>query len=371
MKKIDLFDPWFLISIITILGLGFIMVASSSIPIAEGKRLPAFYFASHQAIYLLLGLVNAIIITYIPMRFWEKCGLFLLMASIFFLTVLLLPGVSRSVNGSVRWLFIGPFSIQVSECVKLATVIYMAGYLVRHEEQVRNEITGFVKPLIILGLISALLMLEPDFGATVVIVSTCMGMMFLSGVPIRRFASLVLLVLIALAVLSISSPYRVERMTSFLNPWADQFNSGYQLTQSLIAFGRGGWLGVGLGSSIQKLLYLPEPHTDFLFAVLAEELGLIGALLTVLLFFILIFKGMAIGKRAIDAQKFFHGYVAYGISLWLGIQTMINMGVNVGVLPTKGLTLPLMSYGSSSNLVVLVALGMLLRIDFETRITRL
>lgn len=362
------YDPWLLLCAASLIGIGLVMVTSASISIAEDWRLPPLYFATRQIIAIGVGLVAALVITYIPLRFWESLGTTLLLMSLFLLIVLLIPGISREVNGSIRWLFIGPVSIQVSEFAKLGFIIYIASFMVRRMDEVRRKLSGFIKPIILLGLVSVLLLLEPDFGAAVVIVCTVMGMLFLGGVPFTRFLTLLLFVLFALALMSVASPYRMARLTAFLNPWADQFNTGYQLTQSLIAFGRGGWLGVGLGNSIQKLLYLPEPHTDFLYAVLAEELGLVGALVVLAFFAVLMYRALSIGRRAVLADCHFAGFVAYGLSLWLGLQTLINIGVNVGALPTKGLTLPLMSYGGSSIVAGLIGLALLFRIDFEVRL---
>ena len=278
-----------------------------------------------------------------------------------------MPGVGRAVNGSVRWLNLGPISFQVSEVAKFAVIIYLSGYMVRHADALRHEVLGFLRPVMLLGLVGALLLKEPDFGAAVVLLSTAMAMMFLAGVPLSQFIGLLMVFACATAILAVSAPYRLERLTSFLDPWADQFDSGYQLTQALIAFGRGEWFGVGLGASVQKLFYLPEAHTDFLFAVLAEELGLIGGLAVLVLYVLLVWRGMRIGFCAHRQGDLFGGYTAYGLTLWIGIQALINVGVNAGVLPTKGLTLPLMSYGGSSIVIVCMAIGVLLRIDFETR----
>lgn len=362
------FDPWLLFSAMSLLAIGLIMVASSSIPIAERYGLSIYYFIIHQAVGLVIGCLCFWCITYIPIRLWQTWSVPILFASLLFLSVLLIPGVSREINGSVRWIHLGPISFQVSEFVKLGIIIYMASYLTRKELEVYTRIGGFLKPMLILGLIALLLLLEPDFGAAVVMIATVMGMLFLGGVPFKRFVALFGIVLSIVGVISFTSPYRLARLTSFVDPWADQFNSGYQLTQSLIAFGRGGWFGTGLGGSVQKLLYLPEPHTDFLFAVLAEELGLLGALIILALFSILISRALIMGRKNIVLNQKFAGFIAYGIALCLGVQAMINMGVNIGVLPTKGLTLPLMSYGGCSMIVGLVALGLLFRIDFELRL---
>lgn len=359
------YDPWLLLSLVSLLGFGLVMVTSASLSFAEGSGLPAGYFAIRHAIYLAIGLVGFAVTTTVPLALWRKLSIPLLIITMALLTLLLIPGISRQVNGSSRWLFLGPVSIQVSEFAKLFVVIYMAQYLVQKHKEVQTELSGFIKPMLTLGLVSALLLLEPDFGATVVIVSTTMGMLFLGGLPIRRFLVSLLPALGALGILSITSPYRMQRLTSFLNPWTDQFNTGYQLTQSLIAFGRGGWFGTGLGNSVQKLLYLPEAHNDFIFAVLAEELGLVGAMVILLFFGLLVWRILALGRQAILSGHPFAGFMAYGIGLWFGFQAIINIGVNLGVLPTKGLTLPFMSYGGCSLVVGLLAVGILLRIEFE------
>ena len=290
-----------------------------------------------------------------------------MLVSILLLVLVLIPGIGRAVNGSMRWIRFGGIGIQVSELAKLCIIIYLAGYLVRHRQQVSSRLVGFIKPMFILSIVAILLLKEPDFGAVVVIFITALGMMFLAGVPLWQFLILLCSVASAIAFLAISSPYRLARMTAFLDPWADQFNTGYQLTQSLIAFGRGGWLGQGIGGSIQKLFYLPEAHTDFLFAVLAEELGFIGVIIVILLFALLVSRALIIGYRAVAHDQIFAGYLAYGLALWLGLQTIFSIGVNTGLLPTKGLTLPLMSYGGNSLLVMCVVIALLLRIDHETR----
>ena len=367
MNQKAFFDSWLLLAVVSLLGFGLVMVTSASVTLAENQGLAFLRFANHQALALGIGVFAAFVVTYIPIVFWKKISTPLLLINIIMLLVLLIPGVSRQVNGSVRWIFIGPISIQISEFVKLAMILYIASYLVRRRDEVKHQISGFLKPVGLLGLVAGLILLEPDFGTAIVIISTIMGMLFLGGVPYRRFISLFGLAVSGLILLSVAAPYRMARLTAFLDPWADQFNTGYQLTQSLIAFGRGGIFGSGLGNSIQKLLYLPEPHTDFLYAVLAEELGLFGALLILAFFCILVWRIFSIGRKAIVAKEPFAGFIAYGIALWLGLQSMINIGVNIGVLPTKGLTLPLMSYGGCSVIVALIALGLVFRIDYEQR----
>lgn len=368
VTSIVLYDRWLLVVIATLLAFGLLMVASTSIVISEHQYGQSFHFFFHQLFYLILGIATGIIVVQIKTSYWQQISLALLILSIGLLFLVLLPGIGRQVNGSMRWLGFGPFGLQVSEFVKLTMIVYLAGYLVRQEKQVQNQIRGFLKPLMVLAVITFLLLREPDFGAATVILVTSLGMLFLAGVRIWQFIVLLTGVAIILGILAVSSPYRLARLTTFLNPWANQFDSGYQLTQSLIAFGRGGWFGVGLGESIQKLFYLPEAHTDFLFAVLTEELGLIGGLFMILLFSLLVWRALYIGYRCFNNGQRFSAYLAYGIGLNIALQAMINIGVNTGVLPTKGLTLPLMSYGGSSLLMICIMLALLLRIDYEYRL---
>lgn len=359
-------DKYLLFSVAAIVIFGLLMVASASMAIAERQFSDSFHYVFHQGMFLILGLLISLIIVRIRMDVWHKLGGVLLFASMFLLVLIMVPGIGREVNGSTRWLGFGGFGIQVSEFAKLAVVIYMSGYLVRHHYEVCTEMSGFINPMMILGIISVLLLLEPDFGATVVIMMTALSMMYLAGVKVWKFVILFALVVLAFSLLAIASPYRMARLTTFLDPWAKQFDSGYQLTQSLIAFGRGGLFGVGLGGSIQKLFYLPEAHTDFLFAVLAEELGLLGILLIIGLYVIVFVRALFIGRRAQLAGQHCSGYMAYGFAIWLGIQAIVNMGVNSGILPTKGLTLPLFSYGGSSMLIIFVVIAMLMRINYES-----
>jgi cell division protein FtsW len=299
---------------------------------------------------------------------WQFMGTYLFLLCLLMLFLVLIPGFGHKINGSMRWIGVGPLTLQVSELVKFSMVLYLAGYLVRREEEVQRSVTGFIKPMILLVIISILLLLEPDFGATTVIMATALGMMFLARVRLWQFIALFLLVAGVLSILAVSSPYRLQRITTFLHPWENAYDSGYQLTQSLIAFGRGGIFGVGLGNSVQKLFYLPEAQTDFLFAVLAEELGFIGEIVVLGLFIILVGRALMIGRQAYMLDKYFESYVAYGFALWLGLQAMINMGVNSGLLPTKGLTLPFMSYGGNSLLINCVVLAILLRIAHDCKL---
>ncbi|GGI88710.1 putative lipid II flippase FtsW [Legionella impletisoli] len=366
-KPLALYDKWLILAVAALVMIGLMMVASSSVMISTRTFHQPFHYLIRQVCYLAFGLVMVFIILRTDSRVWEKLSIPLLLGCFILLILVLIPGIGRMVNGSRRWLSLGPIGVQVSELAKVTMIFYLSGYLVRQKSEVEESIMGFIKPMIILSVFSVLLLLEPDFGASVVITCTSMAMLFLTGVRLRYYVGLVFLVGLALAFLAISSPYRMTRLTAFLNPWADQFNTGYQLTQSLIAFGRGGWFGVGLGDSVQKLFYLPEAHTDFLFAVLAEELGLVGILLVIALYSILVIRGLIIGFNAYVQERLFAAYTAYGITFWLGLQAAINMGVNSGLLPTKGLTLPLMSYGGASMIVCLCVTAILVRIDHENR----
>lgn len=363
----NVIDVNLLMAAIILLSLGLIMVGSSSISIAERELSDPLYYFWRQVIYCFIGIVSAMGVFMIPMHRLKKSGPYLIILSIILLVMVLIPGIGKEVNGSIRWINLGMFSLQVSEFVKLATVIYLAGYLVRHIEDVRNSLNGFVRPLLLMLVMAVLLLFEPDYGAFAVMMMTAMGMLWLGGARLFQFIFLLMTMAAAFALLAILSPYRMERLTTFINPWNDPFNSGFQLTQALIAFGRGEWFGVGLGSSVQKLFYLPEAHTDFVFAVLAEELGLFSAVLVVCLFVFIIFRALMIGRRAEKRERPFTAYLAYGLGIWIGLQAFINIGVNMGVLPTKGLTLPLMSYGGSSLIIMCIAIGLLLRADYETR----
>lgn len=361
------YDRWLLLSVFLLVSVGLLMVASASTVIAEKQHANMFYYFIRQTLYLSVGIVIACGLIRLPSRYWLTLGPLLLLMSIVLLMAVLVPGIGHSVNGSRRWLGVGPLVFQVSEIAKLSFILYMAGYLVRQQQAVREKISGFIKPMILVGVLGILLLAEPDFGAAVVITATTLGLLFLAGVRLSFFAALVGLVIILLSVIAISSPYRMARLTTFLNPWANQFDSGYQLTQSLIAFGRGGWFGTGLGDSIQKLFYLPEAHTDFLFAVLTEELGLLGALTMIGLFAVIVTRALMIGRQAWGLGRYLQAYIGYGLGLWISLQTMINLGVNMGVLPTKGLTLPFISYGGSSMLINCMVIAILLRIDYENR----
>lgn len=362
-----MYDKWFVAAIMGLLLIGLMMVSSSSVMIATKNYHQPFYFLVRQTAYLSIGAMLAMVVMRVDTTIWQKHSVALLGICLLCMVLVLIPGIGKMVNGSRRWLALGPIGIQVSELAKFLVVIYISGYLVRQQERNKSQILGFIKPMIVLAIVASLLLMEPDFGATVVIVSTVMMMLFLSGVKWLYYLILMICVAVAMAMLAVASPYRVARLTAFLNPWADQFKSGYQLTQALIAFGRGGWFGMGLGDSVQKLFYLPEAHTDFLFAVLAEELGFLGIIVVIFLYGILFWRGMMIGFQAFQQNRLFAAYIAYGLSCWLFFQALINMGVNSGMLPTKGLTLPFLSYGGASLVVNCLVVALLLRIDHENR----
>ena len=363
--QLDHLDPVLVFVSLALLSLGLVMVASASVSIADRNFSNPFYYFQRQLVFVGIGLIAAAVVYRIRLVQWEKSGVALLGFALFLLVLVLIPGVGKTINGSTRWISIGIINLQVSEVVKLFLLIYVAGYLVRHGEEVRTTLRGFIKPMLMVGLAGLLLLMEPDFGSTVVIMGTVLAMTFLGGVRFLQFASFMTLFGVSAMMLIVSSPYRMERLTSFMNPWADPFDTGFQLTQSLIAIGTGGWLGTGLGGSVQKLFYLPESHTDFLFAVLSEELGFVGVCFVIVMFTILFFRIFKIGLQAEKSGNRFAAYVAYGVGVWLALQAVINMGVNMGLMPTKGLTLPLMSYGGSSLVVCCMAIGLLLRIHCE------
>ncbi|HEY2339175.1 MAG TPA: putative lipid II flippase FtsW [Steroidobacteraceae bacterium] len=358
-------DPVTLALIASIVLLGLVMVTSASVSIASEDSGQAFYYLERQLLLTLIGLGCAALLFAVPSALLERAAVPLLAIAIVLLMLVLVPGLGHAVNGSRRWLRLSGANFQVSELARVLVLIYLASYAVRREAQLRESLAGLAKPLALLCCVSALLLAEPDFGAATVLFATGFGLLFLAGARLRYVVAMTAIAASGFAVVAVSSSYRVRRLTAFLDPWADPFNSGFQLTQSLIAIGRGQWLGVGLGDSVQKLFYLPEAHTDFLFAVLAEELGLLGVVLTLALFLALVWRSFHIARLAADAGLKFPAYIAAGFGLWIGIQTFINIGVNMGVLPTKGLTLPLMSYGRSSLIVALAWTGLLLRVYHE------
>lgn len=358
-------DNWLLFSAISLLLTGFLMITSASMDIAGERYGNAFFFAVRHLVFLGIGLTAASVCFLIPSKFWQRTGHWWLLIAGLLLLAVLIPGIGREVNGSSRWISLGPINLQPSELVKLFFIMYLSGYLVRRLEEVRSHWRGFIKPLAVVSVFLILLVLEPDFGAMVVLMGTMLGMMFLGGMRLLQFAVVITCALVVMAGVAISQPYRMQRLVTFLDPWADPFGSGYQLSQAQIAFARGEWFGLGLGNSVQKLFFLPEAHTDFVFSVLAEELGLIGAMAMLILFVILVYRAFRIGRKAELLRRHYQGYLCYGIGFVLAGQALINIGVNVGVLPTKGLTLPLVSYGGSSLIVSMVMLALLCRVHFE------
>lgn len=361
-------DRLLLSLVLAIACLGLLMMASASVSVAERVTGDAFYYFKKQSLFLILGLLVAWVITWLPTAFWQKMRFVLGVSALILLVLVLLPGVGVTVNGSTRWIDLGLFYMQVSEPARLLILIYLSGYIVRHREAVQTTLWGFARPLLLVMFAAFLLLLEPDFGAATVLMGSVLAVLFLAGVRLHYFIALFALLAVAFAALALGSDYRLERLTAFRAPWAHQHDSGYQLVQALIAVGRGEWTGVGLGNSVQKLFYLPEAHTDFVFAVLAEELGLLGVAVTLFLYSALVWYGFRIARIAVDRGNAFAGLLAYGIVVWLGGQAFINMGVNLGLLPTKGLTLPLMSYGGSSLMMTFAALGILMRVAMENQV---
>jgi cell division protein FtsW len=349
---------------------GLVMVYSASIAIAEAARYtgqnPAYFLLRHS-VFVALSLAGAMAVFLVPVAWWQKGAPWLFAACFALLVLVLIPGVGREVNGARRWLNLYVATVQPSELMKLAVVLYAADYTVRKHAVLKNFKRGLLPMLGVMLAVAWLLLREPDFGAFVVIAVTAFGVLFLGGMSARQFVALVGMLGAGFALLVLSSPYRMQRIFGFMDPWSDPFGRGYQLSHSLIAFGRGEWLGVGLGASIEKLHYLPEAHTDFLLAVIAEELGLAGVIAVIALFAWIVLRAFAIGRQAAARERYFHALAAQGIGIWIGFQALINMGVNMGLLPTKGLTLPLMSFGGSGLVVNCVAVAILLRIDWENR----
>ena len=363
------FDQALVWSAVLLLSIGLVMIYSASIAIAEaqfGADRAGHYLLRHSA-YLGVGLLLGLIAFQVPMQTWQKYVTYLLMTSILLLMLVLVPGIGHEVNGSQRWISLYVVNIQPSEFMKFCMVLYAADYVNRKAADLNSFFKGFVPIAIVLSIVGALLLLEPDFGAFFVVAALAMSILFLGGVSLKIFVSLIAILAFGLYELILSSPYRLNRVIAFMDPWADPYGKGYQLSHALIAFGRGEWLGVGLGGSVEKLFYLPEAHTDFLMAVIAEEMGFVGVAIVVILFAFLIIRAFRIGMQANRLDKGFNALVAQGIGIWFGVQSFINMGVNMGLLPTKGLTLPLLSFGGSGVVANLIALGVLLRIDWENR----
>lgn len=369
-KRIVPYDTWLIATVVILVCLGLIVVVSTSDAIAVGRDLDPLHYFWRQFGSAGLGAGIAAVLMRVPLKQLEKLSTPLLFFGVISLVAVLIPGLGHEVNGSVRWINLGIVSLQPSEPVKLVVVIYLAAYLVRHADQVRQDFSGFVKPIGVLVVISVLLLMEPDFGTAAVLFAAALGMLFLAGVPLFRFFFWGTTALGLLIGWSMRVDWRAERWSTFSDPWADPYAYGFQLTQALIAFGRGEWFGVGLGNSIQKLHYLPEVHTDFVFAVIGEELGLLGTIAVILLFLFLTLRIFYLGGIAARANLKFAAYVTYGVGLLLGGQAFVNIGVNLGLLPTKGLPLPFLSYGNNNLVVTLAAMALVCRAEFETRLTR-
>ena len=362
------YDRQLLALAITLMLIGMVMVSSASITEGISLRNDGFFFLKRHLIFLVLCVLAATATLYVPVQKWQQWSGQLLIFSIFLLFVVLVAG--HSVNGARRWLPLGPFNLQPAEMAKLVLITYLSSYLLRRMEEVRGQISGFLKPLGLVFFMALFLLAQPDLGSVVVLFVTTLGLLFLAGARLIQFIMMIMMGVAALVMLILFEPYRMRRVTSFLDPWADPFGSGYQLTQSLMAFGRGGFFGQGLGNSVQKLEYLPEAHTDFVFAILGEELGYFGVLVVLVMQLALALKALQIGRLALNDKRLFEGYVGCGIGIWFSFQTVINVGAAAGMLPTKGLTLPLISYGGSSLIAMSIAVALLLRIDFEMRLTR-
>jgi len=374
MLAFDVSLAW---SVMILLAIGLVMVYSASIAMAEASAHTGYrpwYFLARHAVFVGAGIAAAAVAFQVPTKAWERLAIWLFAIGALLLVIVLIPGLGKVVNGSRRWLPLGIINMQPSEFMKLAAVLYASSYAVRkaaflHAEQPLRQtlVRGFLPLFAVMTAIGGLLIVEPDFGAFVVIVAIGFGILFLGGLDWRLFAGLSVLLPVALGAVLIAAPYRIQRLTTFIDPWADPLHKGYQLSHSLIAFGRGEWFGVGLGASVEKLLYLPEAHTDFLLAVIGEELGFVGVAAVIALFAWLLYRAYAIGRQAARLTRPFAALVAWGLGIWLGVQTFINMGVNMGVLPTKGLTLPLLSFGGSGIVANCIAVAILLRIDWENR----
>ena len=360
-------DLLLLLPAVALALIGYVMITSASMDVVAVKFNDPFYQSKRQLLFMVLGGISLCVCLLTPIEVWNKQSPYLLLLAVLLLIAVLIPGLGRSVNGSMRWIPIGPLSLQPSEFAKIAVVAFMAGYLVRRQAEVRTHFSGFLKSLVVLFVFMILFLLEPDFGAVVVMMSAILGMFFLGGMRKRHITTVMIAAGGLGAITIFAAEYRVKRLMTYLDPWGDPFGSGYQLTQAQIAFGRGGWFGEGLGHSMQKLFYLPEAHTDFVYSVLAEEWGALGAIVVVGLYGLLVVRGLKVGQKAEALGRHYAAYLAYGLVLLIATQAVINIGVNLGLLPTKGLTLPFVSYGGSSMLACAASLGILLRISHENK----
>jgi cell division protein FtsW len=358
-------DPVMLLIVGALLLGGFVILASASITVSDNTAGQPFYYVERQLFAALIGTAAGLACLFVPMKVWQTLSPLMLLIGLALLCLVLVPGVGHEVNGATRWVRFGIMNLQVSEPARLCLFIYIAGYVVRQQKALRERFVGFLRPMLVLTATCALLLAQPDFGAAIVLLATTLVVLFVAGARIRDFLLFFSAAIVGIAALTLTSAYRMKRLTGFLDPWADPYDSGFQLTQSLIAIGRGEWFGVGLGNSVQKLFYLPEAHTDFVFAVFAEEFGLLGSLVLIGLFLALLWRIFRLALRAANAERYFETYLAMALGTWLGLQAFINVGVNMGLLPTKGLTLPLISYGRSSLIVTMAAIGLLMRIHHE------
>jgi cell division protein FtsW len=358
-------DPVMLLIVGALLLGGFVILASASITVSDNTAGQPFYYVERQLFAALIGTAAGLACLFVPMKVWQTLSPLMLLIGLALLCLVLVPGVGHEVNGATRWVRFGIINLQVSEPARLCLFIYIAGYVVRQQKALRERFVGFLRPMLVLTATCALLLAQPDFGAAIVLLATTLVVLFVAGARIRDFLLFFSAAIVGIAALTLTSAYRMKRLTGFLDPWADPYDSGFQLTQSLIAIGRGEWFGVGLGNSVQKLFYLPEAHTDFVFAVFAEEFGLLGSLVLIGLFLALLWRIFRLALRAANAERYFETYLAMALGTWLGLQAFINVGVNMGLLPTKGLTLPLISYGRSSLIVTMAAIGLLMRIHHE------
>jgi cell division protein FtsW len=362
---------WVLLSVSGALALlGVLMVASSSVAIAEGFGQPRFYYLYRHLVFLALGLALGFALLKLDLKRLERYSQPLLLLAIGLLLLVFVPGIGQKINGARRWITLGISNFQVVEVAKLLVIVYLAGFMVRRREEIARSLIGALKPICVAGVAIVLLLAQPDYGGAMLLLGITGGMVWLAGVRVRHLIVMGALVIPPVVWLAVSESYRVKRINSFLDPWADPFGDSFQLTQALIAIGRGEWFGVGLGASVQKLFYLPEAHTDFVLAVLAEELGLLGVIGVVVLFALLVGRAFQIGLKAVETGLPFHGFVAFGIGLSVGLQSIISIGVNLGMLPTKGLTLPLISSGGSSVMMTVVTLALLLRVAHEVHAPR-
>lgn len=365
-SQLKAYDGGLILACLALMAIGLVMVTSASMPVAERLFDNPFHFSIRHGIYLIAAIIGAMVFVQVPMYLWQRLNPWLLLIAVLSLLAVLVAG--HTVNGAKRWIMIASFTVQPAEGAKLFFFAYLAGYLVRRYEEVTENLKGFVKPLVVFFLLAFLLLLQPDFGTVVVMFATTIGLLFLAGARLWQFFALVFVGLMAVVALIVFEEYRMRRVTSFLDPWADPFGSGYQLTQSLMAYGRGDIFGQGLGNSLQKLEFLPEAHTDFIMAILAEELGFVGVMVVLLLLLFVVVKALQIGQKAMAKERPFESFFAYSIGIWFSFQTAVNVGASAGILPTKGLTLPLVSSGGSSLIIMTIAVAVLMRIDFECRI---